>query len=49
MLFTEDAVQIAQQIRGSHISIVDTVQRALDNIDQYNPLLNAVTHTQYDA
>ncbi|EKB54571.1 amidase [Facklamia hominis] len=49
MLFTEDAVQIAQQIRQSNISIVDTVQRALNNINRYNPLLNAVTHIQFDA
>lgn len=49
MLFTEDAVTIAEQIKSKEVSIVETVQRALDNIERFNHLLNAVTHIQYDA
>ena len=43
MLFTQDATYYAEQIRTGKVSSKFLIQRALENIDKLNPILNAVT------
>lgn len=49
MLFEIDAVEVARQIRTRETTVTAMVQRALDNIHQYNDALNAVNLIQDDA
>ncbi len=46
MLFTEDATYYAEQVKKKEVTATELVQRALHNIEQLNPKLNAVTHVQ---
>ena len=46
MLFEQDATYYAQKIKTKEMTVTQVVQRAIDNIEQYNPTLNAVTHLQ---
>lgn len=48
MLFTEDAMAYAKGIKCGQYKARDLVEYALENIDQYNPRLNAVVHCQAD-
>ena len=43
LLFTQDATYYAQQIRAGIVSSELLVQRSLENIETFNPILNAVT------
>lgn len=43
MLFTKDASFYAQEIRKGHVTCEYLVEKSLDNIDRFNPILNAVT------
>lgn len=48
MLFTEDATYYAQQIREGLVSSESLVRRSFENIERFNPLLNAVTVIEFD-
>lgn len=48
MLFTEDALFYAEQIKLKKLRVVALVEAALENIDTLNPKLNAITHVQAD-
>lgn len=46
MLFDKDATHYAKQIKHKETSVIDLVERALKNIEEVNPKLNAVVHVQ---
>lgn len=46
MLFDKDALHYVKQVRRKEVSITGLVKRALTNIEDQNPKLNAVVHVQ---
>lgn len=46
LLFTENATFYAEKVKGKEMTATELVEAALLNIEQLNPLLNAVTHVQ---
>lgn len=46
MLFDKDATFYAEQIKAKKVTVTELVKCALENIEQVNPKLNAVVHTQ---
>lgn len=46
MLFDQDALFYATQIKNKEVTVTDLVNRALKNIESLNPKLNAVTYVQ---
>ncbi|MDO4432433.1 MAG: amidase [Aerococcaceae bacterium] len=46
MLFTQDALHYAQAIKQGRVTVLELVERALHNIEQLNPTLNAVSVVQ---
>lgn len=48
MLFDQDALYYAEQIKNKKITVTELVKRALKNIETYNPQLNALSHVQVD-
>ncbi len=46
MLFTEDALYYAKRIKDGHVTSLELVQSAINNIKQLNPTLNAITSIQ---
>lgn len=49
LLFTKDATYYAQAIRTGRLTSELLVQRSLENIESYNPILNAVTVIEKEA
>lgn len=49
MLFDQDALYYAEQIRSKKTTATELVKRVLKNIEIYNPQLNALSHVQADA
>lgn len=46
MLFNQDALYYAEQIRNKKVTVTELVERALSNIEMYNTQLNALSHVQ---
>lgn len=46
MLFDKDALHYAKQVKSKEVTVTALVRRALKNIKDYDPHLNAVTHVQ---
>ncbi len=48
MLFEQDALYYAKQVKNKEVSVTDLVERAIANIEKYNTELQAVSHLQAD-
>lgn len=48
MLFDQDALYYAEQIKNKEVTVTELVERALKNIEMYNSQLNALSHVQTD-
>lgn len=46
MRFTEDALYYANQVKSGEVTVSELVERALANIEELNPQLNAVVYVQ---
>lgn len=46
MLFDQDALYYAEQIRTKEVTVTELVKRALNNIETYDAQLNALSHVQ---
>ena len=48
--YTEyDAVGLSELIQQKQVSKTEVVHAAIDQIEEFNPQINAVVHTQFDA
>lgn len=48
MLFEQDALYYAKQIKTKEVTVTELVKRALKNIEMYDAQLNALSHVQTD-
>ena len=46
MLFEKDAIYYAEKVKAKELTVSQLVEAAIENIKEYNPVLQAVTHLQ---